>query len=384
MTKQTLFASALVLASSATALADLDLYITGATAYRKVLFDTLNGTCVFSSAPSKNPGASDGSSQYTFQGPVTGLGTVTVYCSFSGSVKGCEALKNGTDITNFKTIGGSSFTADANLSFADNQLQNMPFDTSGLSSVEVGVLPFVWVRNAGADTDILNVSQKIIPTLFTSAAVDMHMITGDPTDVSVVGIAGRGWSSGTRIITAAETGFGVTSTATFVCLNSGNWEVADGSNTGVTGDNNAYGYGYGYESGSTLKTALTTTGTGVSVIGMMSVGEAQSTSGGGAIPAGVTGGGAAMRLKHQGVEYTRDAVRSGQYTFWSYERLAYKTTDYTGNFKTFVDNLVGCLDSQANSVAYLVDDAPVIAKSAMAVERPNDGAPVADKVSGGF
>lgn len=380
MKQHVLIASALALASSGSAFA-LDVYITGATAYRAILFDALNGSCVFSSAPTVKPdGATGGSTSFTFSGPVTGLGTVNVYCSFSGSVKGASNLKDGTDITTFVNLAGTTFPADANLSFADNQLENMPFDTTGLGSVEVGVVPFIWVKSANAEseTDINNVTSKIIPTLFGAGAIEQHLITGDASDTDkYVAVVGRAWTSGTRIITAAETGYGVTTTATFACLAGGAWDLAS-SNPGVVGDNNLYGYGYGYESGSTLKTALMTAPADAGpAIGMMSVGEARSSSGGGSILAAD-----AQRLKHSGVTYTRDAVRTGQYTFWSYERLVYKNADNTGDMATFITKLVDCLDTQAQNDTS--SDAPAIALSDMGVQRANDGAPVTDKNTPGL
>ncbi len=366
---------ALTLASAGNVLADLDVYLTGATAFRAVAFTVLDNR-MFTAETHCGGG---GDTQYTFTGTIDGIsGTVRVYGSYSGSVKGTLNVLQGNNVT-FKAVGcGSTFDQAPNLAFADNQLENMPFDTTGLSSTEVGVVPFLFVKSANAEleTAINNVTLKIVDPLFSSGGLEKHMFTGNPLDVgSYVFVTGRAWTSGTRIITAAETAYGITRTATFTALSSDKkvWELANDTNTG---DNDQFGYGYGYESGSNLKTALMNALADAGpCIGPMSVGEAKSSSGGGVILAGDP-----QRLMWCGVPYTRDNVRTGKYTYWSYERLVFKTSDYTGDLKTFIDKFVTEIDNELKGDT--TTDASAIAMSDMGVQRANDGSPVTDSYDG--
>ena len=169
----------------------------------------------------------------------------------------------------------------------------------------------------------------------------MGMLTGNSADDSTPVLAvGRDADSGTRLDAFAESGFGVfTLPIQFqVDINAGvvtNLEFYPAQTINTV----FYDLGQGgYSGGGSVATALNTPGSqyvtnatiGVSggcwMIGYLGVNDA----------AGVNGG--SNNLAYNGVAYSTNSVAEGQYSFWSYEHLMYRTS-LAGDQKTVADQI---------------------------------------------
>jgi hypothetical protein len=59
------------------------------------------------------------------------------------------------------------------------------------TSGKVGVVPFVWVRNAGAPTTLSNMTNQLASAVLTQGSLPLYQFTNVPTDVIQVFVTGR-------------------------------------------------------------------------------------------------------------------------------------------------------------------------------------------------
>jgi hypothetical protein len=402
-----LFTAVLGLALVQQASADATIRLTGSTAFRagthKGIVAMMGGetNCKFATAlivgnSAATQGSFESSDYSVIQGPVSGIGTLTVQCTWTGSATGIKDVAEQNDLqfipvaslpvsngyTN-ATVGNGATrateTAKARFAFSDVFQASTPTPTPALNDNQLAVIPFSWVANEGT-TGITNMTQQLARALYVNGLQPKKLFTGNPAapdaDTYVLAI-GRDNGSGTRITQLAETQYGVftgvnqwklvgTSSITSAQI----WPVGDGVGSSSPGNG-------GYSSGGTIRTFMglpsssvnlidadgITFETGIPVTLVSWLGITDSTT-------AVTNG--AVRLSYEGVTYdgtNADLIYEGAYTGWGYLHL-YVPAGLTADETTFKNNLTTQLDNPT------VLGAAGLRISQMHVGRGNDGATV--------
>lgn len=304
-----------VLALATTAYADVDVTVTGATAFRAATLASIKAKYVASGATFKfaHDQATSGGTTYTgatraiFIGTFPGVtGTTTIRCCFTGSVEGIRALTSVTDplpptyyqtallaattaivggaeLANQGTTGAAVATSD--IAFSDVTKASTPYANEAMlpATPAAGVIVFTMLTNEGST--ITNVTAQQFRALMTKGNQPLSLFTGVAADVSNVFATGRNDGSGTRTTYLAETGYGISNTvkqyvtiaSTSTALGTIQLVPAGGVNSpaiaGQSAANASTVWGQdvdgngGYNSGSTLRTDMGKTGiSGVTVL----------------------------------------------------------------------------------------------------------------------
>jgi len=204
----------------------------------------------------------------------------------------------------------------------------------------VGVVPFVFAKGlkhasvpqASYDR-FTNVSALAFQNLAANGVAPLSTFTGNSADAGIdVVLTGRDNDSGTRLATNFETGFGNVDTYMFQYQPFAGATDA-GTGTGLTINSfTAFNLGTGqagYASGGSVKNVLLNAVTGNSPNGnpyiiLGYLGEGDSPTAG--VLAGV--GSAGQELKYNGQTYGSDlyAVQNANYTFWTVEHMYYRSS----------------------------------------------------------
>lgn len=189
-----------------------------------------------------------------------------------------------------------------------------------------GVVPLNFVASPGFPGD--NITTAAAQALWSSGYIPLAFLTGSPNDRNkTVFAVGRNSDAGQRYGHLAEIGLGVNAVTK-------HWQptIQSGIATShvlwpietISGVSSQFAGNGGYNSGANLVSALVVTlgpnayqagnvnATAGYYIGYLTPSDASTA---------VTGG--AKILKWNGVTYTQDAVREGQYTAWLYTRVIY-------------------------------------------------------------
>jgi hypothetical protein len=216
------------------------IYLTGSTAFRAQIFAALADLNLANAT-----GAANSASQFTFDGSIadhtsggdnlnldgTGGSTVTVYCSWSGSIEGIESLVNST-AANYVDITGTTFSHDGDDIAMSDVGQTSAFQGEGhtqinftpahtgvtlseiQNSTEAGlpegtgmaVQPFVFVVDGRAQT-ISNITADNFFDLYGPGQLNLSFFTGNAADAATqVTAVGRYNLSGTRATSVADFG----------------------------------------------------------------------------------------------------------------------------------------------------------------------------------
>ncbi len=392
MKSKLLLASFFALAVAPMASADVELRITGATAFRAAVHNGLK-TGFFSSdfqfAHSNASGAFSGAGKSVWKGPVTGQGTVTVRCTWSGSITGIHAVAVApTGSTADTTIPNVDFLTDANLTtaavptggeafsksavasqtahmaFSDAYQGSTIYSSPTLTDEVCGIIPFIWVVNdtsaTGANTlaryGFDNVTAQFARALMAQGTQPKSLLTGNAADTRTIYGVGRDVGSGTRVVLLAETKYGVfTSLTQFQGAGAADavtslrvWPTGTYPNS--TGNDPLPGNG-GYTSGGTIATlfanksdaSFSLLAANGSSLGTAPNGHLIAWVGTSDAATAVAGGGA--YLKYEGASYTGaaddDKIKNGQYTAWSNEHIFYSSlTTTAGSSQTEVKDLL--------------------------------------------
>lgn len=244
--------SALAFASAA--YADVDVTITGATAFRaaalasiKAKYDVGNGGISYKYAHDQASTKLTGATRAIFIGKFPGVsGTTTIRCCFTGSVEGVRALVPITDpspptyyqsslldsYTAGTSAGGTEYALNltsgqiavgtnngaaalgtqSDIAFSDVSKSSTPYAAYSLlpASPSAGVIVFTMITNKGSV--ITNVSSQQFRALLTSGYQPLSMFTGNAGDTNPVFATGRNDGSGTRTTYLAEVGYGIVKT----------------------------------------------------------------------------------------------------------------------------------------------------------------------------
>jgi len=403
-------ASALALFGSQAFAATFTVHVAGSSAFRAATENAIVRALTSPTAAFLGSSLA-GASQATFQGGV-GADTFIVECAWTGSASGVQTVQTGAQVSiTFNgtagdtthvwisaagntfaaaTVGASGPTggqaltaataaydpaAAADWGMTDVFQATTPFKGT-LVDTRVGVVPFKFCVNNGAPVSLANITPQLAQALFSNQfGLPLALFTGlNADETKLVFPIGRDADSGTRLASMAESRVGTTNLLLQQAPMNAAGQIIGLTYSGVVAAGpvasqdlfpaaviNGISYSAGdtgYASGGQLANALKATGSLAAVGGYylsyLGLNDAASA---------ITGG--AHELTYNGVAYSATAVQEGQYTFWSYEHLIYKTS-YTGTPKTFADTV-------ANNI--ITTDAPIsgLALSSMKVVRSNDG-----------
>jgi len=375
-TSKLILASLFVMAAAQMASAQIEIRITGSTAFRTAVHTAIQNilqpgfTIGYTGAGANVLGATEA----IFKGTtVTSNIAVTIKTAWSGSVGGIHSLTTGNGLpdatANPAIVAG--FLVDSTPTSAPPGTNSVPAtfetpvapaaaDKAGFPNIamadsfqasagpisktlttpalvgwsgdpangEVGVVPFVWVRNAGAPTTLSNMTNQLASAVLTQGNIPLYQFTNVATDTIPVFVTGRNNDSGTRLDAFAEPGFGIATSpqqvdptnplpSTFDHIAAGAWVAGT---SGVTFYNPTTN---GRSSGGTLAGDMNATGSNTN---LNSTGSQGLQSGGWLVTYlgindsnSVNGG--ANDMTYNGFAYSPTAVEMGQYTFWAYEHL---------------------------------------------------------------
>jgi hypothetical protein len=309
-------------------------YLTGSTAARANVFQCLSTAgAVFTAAPTITTYAGSSASGSTFMAfsgtLVGGSGTTIIDCDWSGSEAGYKDVATGTsetfiDPTSLNGLNNGTAAPSATVShtvdvaMADNAQAYSRTTSPTVATKPVGVITFKWVRNPGLWTGA-NVTDSMIQNALNGFA-PRALFDGNSAHVNdEVYVTGRDNSSGTRVNTYGDSGFGIFTVPNQIEINGTTGAMIDLTGGGVfEGD-------FGFSSGGTLAKTMganttaasdqITGSTGFSVIAYLGYNDAVT-----AIGAGAT------ELTYDGVAFSPTAVEQGQYTFWGNEFVSHSPT----------------------------------------------------------
>ena len=378
---KSMFATALAVAGlGSVANAQTVIDLVGSTAARAAVHDKIqemfagSGNTLTTYAFNSSSGVLS-SNQAIFHGNLGG-NAVIIRTYWAGSVNGIRDIVQQIQQTNLyaTTVAGNASgqvvsttgnlaTASAatapEIGFSDVFATSTQFSAPSTEE-EVAVLPFKFYKNDGAPAALDNITPLLVQQLYGNLGeVPMALFTGNPADqgVTVYG-AGRNNDSGTRITAMAESGYGVFLSVSQYgggagLTTSGDTITALGpnSNAGASSGGTVAGWLNKSLAGGLAGNAL------VAYLGPTDWAAAESTS---------PNAGPAVALKWNGVTYSEQAVREGQYTFWGY--LHQNNNGLTGVASTFFDDLRDALIANPENALISIDS--------MNVSRDGDGAPV--------
>ena len=332
-----------------TAYGQVELTLTGSTAFRSIAFDRVQNLY--------DPGSltllTYDSNRRTYSGtvsntvPALGNTVVTVYLGFSGSASGMLAVKNQT-LIQVANLNSNLVSKAADLSFSDvfPGSATPPIPESSFDRAVVGVVPFVFVRNnslAGVN-NITRDQALLLMTASGEGGMPASYLGG--TGADPVYLIGRDSGSGTRITTEKVIGF----------LGAPLLWATNGTGGFVTTN--------GYSSGSNVKTVV---GTVPNTIGYLGLGDAS----------GITN--SATYLSLNGVAFSPATVANGSYALWGYEHLVNRVGGLSASQKLMSNALIAAIQDdafQSTNPLYAPNFVPL---SAMQVERGADGGVITSK-----
>lgn len=349
--------------------ANTPVYITGSTAFRGQIFNALANDMHLTA----NSGDAGGNNSFTFTGTPSDVNSVgldstvtstpvNVYCTFSGSAEGTQALINGTtQVNNYESVGGGTFNhAGVDLAFSDvqqavepdaNETQltalQTPCDSQNPPFNGIAVQPFCFIANSNAATaGVSNMDSAHFTALYAGGSVfagagtlPLGFFNNSAPSTNVVYAVGRYNLSGTRITAILDDGYDLS-----VGLNQ--YALATNANApaGVAstdhaspGGNNwvqltqvdANGFPTnGYFSGGNVGTAIhqSSLNNVPPAVGYISfsdaTGKTDAAKGDAALLwNGEYAGSLTNSITHAPAAWNIAGVENGSYQFWSYEQL---------------------------------------------------------------
>lgn len=356
-----LVAGAVSLGLASMASAQNRVYITGSTAFRPGMYDAISS--LYDSSPAvqiaayKTSGASPtdphSAGLMEFDGNIGGARYI-IKCGWSGSEAGIKDLAtaskteafiddigvNGVQAITSTTTPSTTDSHTVDLAMADNSQANSLTKTPALTGTTVGIIPFVWVKNAQGHPyspgtfpnydRLVNVTHPQLRVTLTGGT-KLALITGNTNDTNFVYVAGRDNQSGTRVNTFADTGYGVTKTARQLIITGANGSPSTGSSLSTTGQG----------SGGTLATTMTFSGSATAPDGINGGTGWFAIAYLGLYDADVAlapNTGDCIALTLNGVAESPTAIEQGQYSFWGQEHIYQNGTFTISSAATTVYN----------------------------------------------
>ena len=331
--------------------AQVNLTITGSTAFRAITFDRVQS--LFDSGYSAVGDFNTGPGTYvgTMSNAIPSLHNtpVTVRLSFSGSGAGMLAVDQSTPIITVNPNGTTNnMVPDLALSDVFPESATPSINGADFEQAIVGVIPFVWVKN-NALVGINNITREQAQLLCTSSGVVTNggtLIPGMPASYlggggsSPVYMTGRDSGSGTRITVFADIGFTGTPRE---------WGLAAGGVLVLTN---------GYSSGGNERAVIAGN---TNVIGYLGVSDAT------AIAASAT------PISFEGVPFSVAAVQNGTYAMWGYEHFVNRTSGLSANQSAIRNALVAAITNQGYQTTNTLYTSSFVDQARMNVQRGTDG-----------
>jgi hypothetical protein len=251
---------------------------------------------------------------------------------------------------------------------SDSFQASTSFKTPVLADTQVGVVPFVWVRNNGSPATITNMTSQLAAAILLNGSLPQYHFDNSGSTTPVF-VTGRNSDSGTRLDAFAESWFGINSAPVQLDPTNpspGNFDhVAGGAWVGGPGGITYFDPADGFSSGGPLSTAMRATGSlrviGGYLVTYLGLNDADSAAAGGA-----------ALLTYNGFAYSAMAVENGQYSFWSYEHFL-KAPAFDG----VPDSDPHVVAANALAAQIATDAATSgISLSSMHVSRASEGTPV--------
>lgn len=437
MKKTLLLVAAASLVGASPLMADVDLFITGSTAFRANVHDAC--LQLFSPAPTEFTGtpATGGDSatgskaaQWTMTGtPISSLttisGTLTIHALFTGSIQGGQTVEQGTKLV-FLDKTGARMTNTPTIGFSDSSTLVSPYPVDGVNFAEenVAVQPFVMVKSTSTATamaSITNVTWDQLKTMISLGRIPLSAWTHQNADTNTfIYLIERTKDSGTRRTETAEMGYAYNTGTTIYNWDATNKLFYKGTNTldgptggtgggasigvvGPAGNNNAnLVWGSGYVGGGDIANVMKDNSANNLSIAMLSMGDSK----------GITGVNWSQVLPFNGLWPTAQGpaiagattndystITLGMYPLWGFEVLVYPLVDPStlhsdqnltaaqlGDQNT-PGTILGVLDNQTSgtpvvgSIQALIEasktsGATAIRNSEMHVTRPIVGGPI--------
>jgi hypothetical protein len=405
MKKTLLLALAFGLAGAAPLRADVNVYITGSTAFRANvysactrLFNTAsNFGVIYGDAIHGGDGTTgSGNTSWAMIGTATNTlsfanSKLIVHALFTGSIQGIQSVENAQPLVfpnsgaigTVVTAGSSYVTNSPTIAFSDTASAATPaFDVLNFGGAfgeeQVAVQPFVFCKSlapGGAITNISNISWEQVRTAIPNGRIPYSAWTGKLADTNTyIYLLNRTADSGTRVTTISEVLYPYNQAVTiynydhaalaFYKANNSLFATTGTTGFGVIGSapgvgNANLGWGPGYIGGGDLRSGLKYTDLANQSIGYLSLSDART---------GGTNGNWGTVLSFNGtwptaqgaainnVTITNDfsPVTLGAYPFWTYEVVVYPTADPVNGGMTQAQlgdqntpqSFLGVLDSQ--------------------------------------
>ena len=294
---------------AATASAQVEVTVTGSTAFRSITID--RGASLFDSgytAVTNDPTTG----LITFRGkmsasaPSLGTTPVTLRLSFSGSAAGMQSVLAQSPISTGESPGvNTNKVPDLALSDVFPESATPPLQSSSFDHAIVGVIPFVFCANNALG--LTNITREQAQLLMTSSGVATNgsqLINGMPatylggSSTNPVFLVSRDAGSGTRITVQADIGFLGIPTL---------W---------ATTASGAYILTNGYSSGGLVRGVIAAKSDAAGYLGVADYAAISSS---------------ATALNYEGVAFSHAAVNKGGYPLWGYEHLVNRSGGLSAN-----------------------------------------------------
>ena len=344
---KTLLITAVGFGFAAGASGQVELTVTGSTAFRAVFFDRAAVLFDPGSLQSNVTNADKRTYMGTISNAVPALGgtAVTIRSSFSGSASGMLAVKNQTPLSALE-ISGVVVNKVADLSFSDVYpgAASPPIPASSFEAKQVGVVPFVFVKSNAGMGGVANITRDQAILLMTATGdggMPASFLGGAGT--GSIYLIGRDSGSGTRITTEKVIGF----------VGSPTLWATNGLGQFVSTN--------GYSSGSLVRTVVGNTPNTVGYLGLSDY-----------LPIA----GTATPLSYNGVAFTSENVANGSYSLWGYQHVVNRAGGLSANQALVRNALLGAISDASFQATNSVYTNSFVALSAMQVLRGADGGPI--------
>jgi ABC-type phosphate transport system substrate-binding protein len=332
--------------------AQVELTITGSTAFRAITIDRVASLYDAGYTVVTN-NASTGLMTYrgNMAGAVPSLVNtpVTVRLSFSGSATGMQAVQAGTPVSTAESAGvNTNKTPDLSLSDVFPESATPPLSSSDFDHFVVGVVPFVFVRNS-ALAGITNITREQAVLLMTSSGVVTNgnqLISGIPASFlggsgnNPVYLTGRDAGSGTRITVFKDLGF-----------------VGEPTQWALDASNN-YMLTNGFSSGGLERAVIANKPDAIGYLGLADYAVISTN---------------AVSLTYNGVPFSHVNVTAGSYSLWGYEHLVNRAGALSANQQAVRDALINAITDPTFQGTNPLYTGSFTAVSEMKVERGADG-----------
>jgi hypothetical protein len=338
--------------------AQVNIYLSGSTAFRANVFRAVKAAFDGGSPTIYPPAASTGTGVYAMQGTMSSLyggQAVTVYADFNGSVQGLEDLLNNTAIT-FSNMSGSAVSVVPTITFSDADKVSTLAANAAVTETHIAILPFVYCRNYYTPTTVTNVTGHQLQSLWANGLLKLSYFTGNPSDdSSFMYVTGRNKDSGSRVVSHSDAYY--TGTPILYGFNTtapNTWAIMNQNLSGTI-------YGFGYSSGGNEAIALTNQLAGGPCIGYEGLNDALTVAGSTCTGSPkVNGGGNCAIIAYDGFlpfnGYTPGSqlvpaqpdftpIIKGQYSLWSYECMEMLNTHTSDSTFQYYTNFVSQIDN---------------------------------------